>query len=476
MIVNKNGVGVCLLLAALFLPMAHAISVSYGSSGYSGSVSVSETYKLDDSTAMAETTDLSSGALSQSTSLSGTGLNLVTKSISGGAYGIEAAAQSYGALGMSTALSASGTSGGMSQSVSGAGNIAAVSAGTSGSDAVCNIAQVENGLISTAQSITSGGSVSGAQSTSLEGEIGVVGSISITGDSGMAVTGEIIGEGKIDADLCSSDTSITGQVSVDGTRWMDSQDMSIVGSNDFGIVVEGLRVAGDGIGTFSVNAAHVSTADARKSNVRTNAMTYYQNSPLSYTTTGWRWNRASPLVLYLKADSNLASEGLNSNSVREALTSAADTWDGVTSRNLFYDGGVIIDSRKNADNPYDGYSVHAWKYLSLAPSALAYSRTRYGYPKVNGYYTVLESDVSYNTRYSWTTDWSTAVNNNGRIFDVQTVALHELGHTLGLGDLYTLPSTDPRRGDYSQIMNSYNDPQRTLGSGDIAGIRKLYGS
>ncbi|MCX8207384.1 MAG: hypothetical protein N3G75_06090 [Methanothrix sp.] len=476
MIMNKSGVGVCLLLAALLLPMADAISVSYGSSGYSGSVSVSEAYQLDDSTALAESTDLSSGAVSQSTSISGTGLNLVSKSVSGGTYGIAAAAQSYGALGMSTSLSASSASGGMSQSVSGTGNIAAVSEGTSGADAVCNIAHVENGLISTTQSISSGGSVSGSQSTSLEGEIGVVGSISTTGDSAMAVTGDIIGEGKIDADLRSSEASITGQVSVDGTTWMDSQDMSIVGSNDFGIAVEGLRVAGGGIGAFSVNAAHVSTAEATKSNVKTNAMTYYQNSPLSYTTTGWRWNKASPLVLYLKADSNLASEGLNSNAVKDAITNAAETWDEVTSRNLFYDEGVIIDSNKNADNPYDGYSVHAWKYLSLAPSALAYSRTRYGSPKVNGYYTVFESDVSYNTRYSWTTDLTTAVNNNGRIFDVQTVALHELGHTLGLGDLYTLPSTDPRKGDYSQIMNSYNDPQRTLGNGDKAGILKLYGN
>ncbi len=475
MIMNKSGVGVCLLLAAL-LPMAHAISVSYGSSGYSGSVSLSEAYQLDDSAALAESTALSSGGVSQSTSISGTGLNLVSKSVSGSTYGIEAAAQSYGALDMSAALSASGTSGGMSQSVSGAGNIAASSAGTSGADAVCNIAQVENGLISTTQSISSGGSVSGSQSTTLEGEVGVVGSISTSGDSGMVVTGDIIGEGRMDADLRSSDASITGQVSVDGTVWMNSQDMSIVGSNDFGIAVEGLRVAGDGIGTFGVNAAHVSGDAAKKSNVKTNAVVYYQNSPISYTTTGWRWNRANPLVLYLRADKNLASEGLNSNSVRTAITNAADTWDAVTTRNLFYDGGVIVDPRKNADNPYDGYSVHAWKYLSLAPSALAYSRTRYGYPKVNGYYTVLESDVSYNTRYSWTTDLSRAQMYNGRIFDVQTVALHELGHTLGLGDLYTLPSTDPRRGDYSQIMNSYNDPQRTLGNGDIAGIRKLYGS
>ncbi|MCQ8903508.1 MAG: hypothetical protein NQU42_05395, partial [Methanothrix sp.] len=383
-----------LLLIAAVLPAADAISVSYASSGYSGSVSVSERYQLDDSTALAESTDLSSGSVSQSTSLSGAGLNLVSKSVSGSSYGIEAAAQSYGAMGLSSSLSASGASGEMGQSIAGVGNIAAATAGTGGSDSVCNIAQVENGYISTRQSISSGDSLSGAQATSIQGEIGVVGSISTSGDSGMAVTGDILGEGTIDAALHSSSSSVTGQVSVDGTTWMDSHDMSMVKDGDFGLAVEGLRLAGDDIGRFSVNAAPVSTQGAKKSNVKTNAVTYYQNSPLSYTTTGWRWNRNNPIVLYLKADNNLASEGLNSDSVKSAITDAANTWDDVTSRNLFYDGGVIIDSSKNADNPYDGFNVHAFKYLSDAPSALAYSRTRYGYPRVNGYYTVYESDVS----------------------------------------------------------------------------------
>lgn len=465
-----------LSLLFVMLPAAQAISLSYGTGGYGGSVAVSEVYQLDDSAALAESTDLSSGSVSQSTSISGTGLNLVSKSVSGKTYGIDAAAQSYGALALSASLSGSGSSGEMGQSISGAGNIAAYTTAISGSDGVCNIAQVENGYITTTQTISAGESVSGAQGTSLQGEIGVVGSISTSGDSGMAVTGEILGEGTIDADLRSSDASITGQVSVDGTTWMDSHDMGMVKNGDFGLAVEGLRLAGGEVGAFSVNAAQVSTQDAKKRNVKTNAVVYYQNSPSSYTLTGWRWNRAKPLVLYLRNDKNLAGEGLTAKQAKTAIENAANTWDVVTSRNLFYDRGGIIDSKKRADNPYDGYSVHAWKYLSRAPSALAYSRTRYGYPKVNGYYTVYESDVSYNTRYRWTTDWNTAVKYNGRIFDVQTVALHELGHTLGLGDLYTLRSTDPRRYDYYQIMNSYNDPQRTLGAGDKAGIRRLYGS
>ncbi len=77
---------------------------------------------------------------------------------------------------------------------------------------------------------------------------------------------------------------------------------------------------------------------------------------------------------------------------------------------------------------------------------------------------------------SWTTDWSTAVNSGNNKIDLQSVATHELGHSIGMGDLYTLPSTDPRKSDYAQVMNLYDAPQRTLGNGDLTGAQKLYGA
>ena len=55
------------------------------------------------------------------------------------------------------------------------------------------------------------------------------------------------------------------------------------------------------------------------------------------------------------------------------------------------------------------------------------------------------------------------------------MATHELGHSIGMGDLYTLPDGDPRKSDYAQVMNSYDAPQRTLGNGDRTGAQTLYG-
>ncbi len=52
------------------------------------------------------------------------------------------------------------------------------------------------------------------------------------------------------------------------------------------------------------------------------------------------------------------------------------------------------------------------------------------------------------------------------------MVLHELGHTIGLGDIYDKAefSTDTR-----QVMHYYNGVKRTLGNGDATGVWKLYG-
>ena len=91
---------------------------------------------------------------------------------------------------------------------------------------------------------------------------------------------------------------------------------------------------------------------------------------------------------------------------------------------------------------------------------------------LNGYRSIVETDSWYNRDFAWTTDLATA-QSTGRI-DLQSVALHELGHGIGMGDLYTLPEGDPRQSDLQQVMNLYDGPQRELGNGDRAGAQILY--
>lgn len=58
------------------------------------------------------------------------------------------------------------------------------------------------------------------------------------------------------------------------------------------------------------------------------------------------------------------------------------------------------------------------------------------------------------------------VNSNSQNVDLLTVAIHEIGHNLGLGH-----SEDPN----AIMFASYRGPSRTLGTDDIAGIQALYG-
>ena len=56
--------------------------------------------------------------------------------------------------------------------------------------------------------------------------------------------------------------------------------------------------------------------------------------------------------------------------------------------------------------------------------------------------------------------------------DFESIATHELGHSVGLGDLYTSECSEQTMYGYA----SYGEvKKRTLEPGDIAGIKKLYG-
>jgi hypothetical protein len=171
-------------------------------------------------------------------------------------------------------------------------------------------------------------------------------------------------------------------------------------------------------------------------------------------------------------------------SSRDAIVAGANTWDDNVASNIYVDGStVIVDSSKVVDNPLsstpkrDGFNVNAW--WGLGNNYLGLCRWWTNGVKVDGYYSIIESDVWYSSDKSWTTDWDTAVS-TGEI-DLQSVAVHELGHGIGMGDIYsstyggTLDPSDPRTKDFNQVMNLYNGPQRLLGNGDLAGAQKLYG-
>lgn len=474
-----------LFVLSMLVAPASSISVSYTSGGGGHAAFSSMSYDLDDSTTLRADAVLDSGSIAQSTQASGSGQNAINQQVSGGASSVGNNILSNGAFSASTSATASTGGAGIQQQVMAAGDASVSLSGTNGAGSAGQEAGVMSGVISASQSVSTSGStsagsgVAASQITEISGLAGSVGSGTFSDDGAMAASGSFLGEGILKAELSSNtleNVKLSGNVATDGVTWMNDEDLQQVAEKGGGVAVHGLRAVPGGMGTFDMNAASL---DAGVLADMGQVMTQAQGgSYSSYALTGYRLNTRDPKIqLYLKDDSNLQGRGLTGVQVQAAITNAANTWDDAVAQNIFADGStVIIDPNKNTDNPYDGSNVLAWKYLSDAPSALAYSRTRYNYPIVDGYWTALESDVSFNTAFSWsTTGVDGTPRQSGDPIDVETVALHELGHTIGLGDLYTLPDGDARKSDFSQIMNSYNDVQRTLGNGDRAAAQVLYG-
>ena len=170
----------------------------------------------------------------------------------------------------------------------------------------------------------------------------------------------------------------------------------------------------------------------------------------AYSYSGLSWPHPPAPVVSYRINENTADctgEGA-------AVQAAAETWNAAGADFAFSYSGTTTAT---------GYSLNGineilWTNLgSGGPLARAvwWSYTHSG--------EIIEADIEFNDYYLWSTATSTP---SGR-YDVQTVALHELGHWLSL----------EHSADQEAIMYAYYmGTQRTLHADDIAGIRHIYGT
>ena len=156
---------------------------------------------------------------------------------------------------------------------------------------------------------------------------------------------------------------------------------------------------------------------------------------------GIRWPDSSPVVPYL-----VNASFARSNEIQAAAT----TWSSAEENFSFVYSGT---HSRNGRAALNGQNEIMWYDLGvnyiLALATIWYEGS-----------TILEADMVFNSLFQWSTSgWSE--------HDVQTVALHEFGHWLGLDHTNVYGSIM-----YPQIMGV----QHHLHSVDIAGIQYIYGS
>jgi len=155
-----------------------------------------------------------------------------------------------------------------------------------------------------------------------------------------------------------------------------------------------------------------------------------------------------------------------------AITASMGEWDKYTSTALF---GNIYDKEDASwdssspdgenelvfgDYPQDGVIAVCivWGYFRGSPSTRR----------------IVEFDIMFDTDFTWGDAGPTSETDLGDpdIMDLLNIATHELGHGLGLGDLYDSSATEETMYGYSGYGET---KKRTLYFGDIAGIQELYG-
>lgn len=142
-----------------------------------------------------------------------------------------------------------------------------------------------------------------------------------------------------------------------------------------------------------------------------------------------------------------------------AIRYAANTWNNSGSKFIFDYKGLQSTSGSFGNGRNEIY----WSNSDDVDGALAVTVYR-----LSGS-SIIESDIEFNDSESWST------NPGGWQYDVESIALHELGHCFGLMDLYGDVDSNY---DYAKIMYGIGRPGetiRTLHTDDIAGVMYIYG-
>ncbi len=171
----------------------------------------------------------------------------------------------------------------------------------------------------------------------------------------------------------------------------------------------------------------------------------------AYSFTGWKWNVAENHRV-----DTWNPDGISSSTVLNRFQTSADVWDNQVAANII--GTFTSGGSRNNIPVFDGYNQHGWKDLASTTIASTWTWSSGGIAS--------ESDAAYNTDFSWSSSGA-----SGKM-DLQNIATHELGHTVGMGHSSTASGNSCLTMYPSGSLGETQ--KRTLGDGDINGIKARY--
>jgi len=165
--------------------------------------------------------------------------------------------------------------------------------------------------------------------------------------------------------------------------------------------------------------------------------------------------------------------GVGPQQFREAVDRAFRTWQDVPGATVAFEFAGFTGAE-----PLDEDGANTLGFLSRPDLDRVLASTTFTFDSRSG--TLLEADIFFNSDFPW----STAEGGEIDRYDVQSIALHETGHLLGLGHS-ALGETELRPGGGRRVIaagavmfpiafSAGNIEGRTLQADDVAGVSDIY--